>query len=254
MKVAMVASGQPRYTKYIFDNYYRIRDATSIELYFYMWNNYILNDHDKIIFYGEGSVEEQITKGLPENCTIKKFVTESEPSIEKLFPKGLDQLVEKTVGANYISLPEDMRVLLINLYMQRYSAMKAFELLDKEYDCVIRYRTDCFPADDIFLKQLNLDDIIYTPINLTAGGIVNKVPTMNDKFAIGNMKNMKVYFDAFHSLYDDQMENKELVQQETSLAFHLVKNNINVHTGPNGIRHFMVGIEKGDGGRRLQKI
>lgn len=243
----MVASGQPRYTKYIFDNYHRIKDATNIDLYFYMWNNYILRDEDKNIFYGGGPVEEQIKKGLPKNCVIKKFVTENEPSIEKLFNNELELLIEKSLGANHIFEPDKMRTSLTDLYFQRYSAMKAFQLIDKEYDCVIRYRPDCFLADDVYLKQINLDEGIYVPRNLGGGG-------MNDQFAIGNMKNMKVYFDAFNSLFVDQMKNKELVQQESSLKYHLIKNNINIHGLPSNARYFIVRIEKGDGGKKLQRI
>jgi hypothetical protein len=247
MNVAMIASGQPRYKKYIFDNYYKIKDATSIELYFYMWSNYYLENDDKNIFEGGGSVEEQIIKGLPKHCIIKKFITENEPSIEKLFNNELEILVEKTLGANHIFEPDRMRTSLIDLYYQRYSAMKAFELLDKEYDCVIRYRPDCYLADDVYLKEVDLDKGIYVPRNMGGGG-------MNDQFAIGNMKNMKVYFDAFNSLFVDQMKNKELVQQETSLKYHLSKNNINIHGLPNNARYFMVRIEKGDGGKKLQRI
>ena len=251
----MVASGQPRYTKYIFDNFFRIKDAKKIDLYFFMWSNYHLTDDDKNILDGVGSIEEQLVKGLPKNCTLKKYVISEEPSLEEIFEKhnlDLKCLISRVIGFNFINSVEVLKRTLSNLYLQRYSCMKSFYLLDEEYDCVIRYRPDCYPSNNIYLNELDLENNIYVPINLGAGGIIQGVPHMNDKFAIGNMKNMKIYFEAFNHLYENQIENGETIQEETSLAYHLVKNNVNIKREK--ILHYMVRKETGDGKNCLTKI
>lgn len=255
MNVAMIASGQPRYTKYIFDNFFRIKDAKKIDLYFFMWSNYLLTEDDKNIIDGVGSIEEQLVKGLPKNCTLKKYVISEEPSIEQLFQKynlDFNYLISKVIGFNSTTSEEVLKRSITNLYLQRYSCMKAFELLDEEYDCIIRYRPDCYTTNDIYLNELDLENNIYAPINLGAGGIIPGVPHMNDKFAIGNMKNMKIYFEAFNHLYENQIENGETIQEETSLAYHLVKNNVNIKREK--ILHYMVKKETGDGKNCLTKI
>jgi hypothetical protein len=251
MKVAMLASGQPRYSRYFFDNFSRLKGENSFDLYFYMWDNYVLDDTDLNIFDSIGSAESQIIRGLPENCKIKKYVQVSEPTLAQLFPLGLNELVEKTSGGNAINDREFLKNSLHKLYLQRYSALQCFNLIEENYDCIIRYRPDCFLSKDVYLDQLNLKDFIYTPKNLCAGGEhIAGVARMNDKFAIGSHKNMEIYFQAFDSLYENQMENKETIQEETSLSYHLHKNGVNFLRT---LEHFMVKIEKGDGGFGLKR-
>lgn len=252
MNVAMIASGQPRFTKYLFDNFSRLKGASSIDLYFYIWKDYIIDEGELNIFDSIGSAEEQITKGLPTNCKIKKFVYAEEPTTQELFPKGFENLVSKTHGANQCFEEDILRKSLMNLYLQRYSSLQAFKLLDKNYDCVIRYRPDCFLSEDVNLKELNLEEFIYTPKNLTAGGAhIAGVAPFNDKFAIGNMKNMKIYFHAFDHLYENSLENKETIQEETSLLYHLHKNNVLISST---LKHYMVYIERGDNNTGMRKV
>lgn len=244
----MVAGGQPRFTKYVVENYKRILGASELDLYFYLWNDYILKDSQLNFSDYEGTVEEKIKSVLPQNCKLAKIEFAPEPDFSHLVS---DNLINHCMNTNYLTDKPNIIYAITNTLLQRYSCFKAFEMIEKEYDVVVRYRVDCYPDRKIILNDLDLNAGIHIPDNMRHGGIDQLVLCFNDQFAIGNWKNMLIYFNAYNYLIENLFENKYTIQPETGLAYHLYKNNVNVIS--QRFNYFIVRENKGSGLNSIDK-
>lgn len=246
MRVAMITGGQPRFTKYLIENYKRIVGATEIDLYFYLWDDYELTDSQLNFSDVEGTLEEKIKSVLPNNVHLKKLTMAKEPKFQESITT---EFASKFIGVNYMDNEEKVTKSLLRTFCQRYSLFKSFEQVDKDYDCVIRYRVDCYPDRKIYLNNLDLNSVV-TPSNMTHD-YLSTTPSFNDKFAIGNMKNMRIYFDAYNQLIPNLLEEPNTIQEETGSCYHVLKNNINFILGD--FNYFIVNEERGFGGTKIYK-
>ena len=224
MKIAMVTGGQPRFRNAWITNITSLPSDNEIHLYMYLWKDYgkakkFDNDEKEIT---ENNVERLIVKNLPNNCLLKKFIQCEMPKYEDLVPEDIDSFPRANgsvpSGKNYIE----------RLYMQHYSLHKAFCLIDEEYDCVIRYRLDGNTEYKIDLNKFNLEEGIYIPDSMKFSEYRSVCPEINDQYAIGSMKTMKVYFDLYNKLSQYIREDSKCFHFETILSYHMVKNSINV--------------------------
>jgi hypothetical protein len=246
MRVAMITGGQPRFKKYWTENYKRMIGATEIDLYFYLWNDYILTDSQLNFSDVEGTLEEKIISVLPNNVHLKKFTMVEEPKFEDIITP---EFISKFINVNHLENDERVKKSLTGTFSQRYSLLKAFEMVDKEYDCVIRYRVDCYPDRKINLNEYDLNSIVI-PYNMRHD-YLRVTPPFNDKFAIGNMENMHTYSDAYNQLVTNLFEEPKTIQEETGLCYHLLKNDVNFTVGE--FDYLIVNEERGFGGPKMHK-
>lgn len=244
MKVAMVAGGQPRFTKYWVENFKRILGASKIDLYFYLWDDYILTDSELNFSDVEGTLEEKIKSVLINNVELKKLVYANEPSFDECLN---EPALDKCIGLDGLSNKDGVIWAVKKTMSQRYSIQKAFELVDEEYDCVIRYRMDCYPNKKIDLTGVDLSEGIRIPDNNRWGYF----ELFNDQFAIGNYENMKIYCNMFTHLFENLDEQPITIQPESGLSYHLTKNKIKII--PFGFCYFMNKEERGLGGVTMYK-
>lgn len=249
MNVAMLAGGQPRFTKYWMENYKRLVGATKIDLYFYLWDDYLLTDSQLNFSDKEGNLVEKIESVLENYVNLKKIVFVNEPTHEDLLKQTN---ISKFVGLDMIFNESSIKINLQRILSQRCSIFNVYKIMEKmneEYDCVVRFRTDCYPNKKILLSEYDLKNHIYIPSNMRhSNGIA---PPFNDQFAIGNMHNMKIYCDAFNHFIRNLDEEPKTIQPETSLSYHLVKNKINVVTSD--FNYYMINEEQGLGGHKIYK-
>lgn len=228
MKVALITGGQPRFTKYWIENYKRLVGASQIDLYFYLWKDFELTDSQLNFSDIEGSIEQKIESVLIKNVNLRQVVWTCNPSFSDTIN---EQLISRLIGTNHLDTYDKVKNSLLKLLSQRYSILQCFSLLKENYDAIIRYRLDCYPDRKINLNENVFENTIVIPSNNIHGGIAYKSPRFNDKYAIGNMKTMKIYCEMFN--YFEQLINEEplTVQEETGLGYHLIKKNIEIKIG-----------------------
>lgn len=228
MKVALITGGQPRFTKYWIENYKRLVGASQIDLYFYLWKDFELTDSQLNFSDIEGTIEQKIESVLIKNVNLRQIVWTDNPAFENIIN---ERLIYSLINVNHLDTYNKVETHLKKLLSQRYSILQCFNLLKENYDAIIRYRLDCYPDRKINLNENVIENTIVIPSNNIHGGIAYKSPGFNDKYAIGNMKIMKIYCEMFN--YFEQLINEEplTVQEETGLGYHLIKKNIEIKVG-----------------------
>lgn len=230
MKVALIYGGQPRFRKCFFENLTRLSGFTEAHLYFYLWKEYdksSIFDIDGIAIT-ENNAEELIRKNIPANFILKKFEHVDIPSYDSLVPKEVERIPMTQFSPGGIHYLERM-------YKQHFGIKKAFDMIVEYYDCVIRHRVDCFMESVIDISKFNLDEGLYVPENYRYS-IHNVYPIVNDQYAIGNMKTMKIYSSLFEHMTDYFKSEHQTLHLETALSCHLFKNNIKIlSTGTDNI-------------------
>jgi hypothetical protein len=114
-----------------------------------------------------------------------------------------------------------------NNLLMYYSIKKCFDLIDDEYDIIIRARFDLllqpkFDIESILTDLQNKKYDVYIPNEeFNMGGY-------NDQLAIGTYDAMKIYSDTFFNLNKFSHELKRW-HPETFLGKQLKDNNIKVH-------------------------
>jgi hypothetical protein len=110
-------------------------------------------------------------------------------------------------------------------FLQWYGVKRAYEMMEsfaihqgKTYDVVFRIRFDSCPKKDLDLDSLKLDHINVPDFEHWFG--------LHDRFACGNMQNMRVYCKKYESFTSN---NLGAGNSESRLKQHLLNNNIPVN-------------------------
>lgn len=121
-------------------------------------------------------------------------VQKERPEFNCLFEdemEGLDEKMER-FNKNIVDyhMPSKEQVL------QWSSVQKAFDFVfdqEKEYDVYVRLRCDMFPAGQLKFDWSSYDEnTVYVPFNAPFGGV-------NDRFAFGSKKAMRIYSNFYES-------------------------------------------------------
>lgn len=217
MRVAIILSGQPRFSKETTDFISKLPKNCIFDWYVYLWKtnqNYLDKGLDIIgsnwqqIDYVQA--EKIIKNNLPENHNLLGFEL-GYPSDFQI-PNVLHKAPETNVFTTW------------SMYASQYKCDLMRRNIEKnynfEYDLVIRYRPDMsFDIElnlEYFRNQLNNKKIV-TP-NIYIWGYEGF--QTNDMFAIGTSKVMKTYFNLIHYMFAYN-SNKVLWHPETMLAYHL---------------------------------
>jgi hypothetical protein len=226
MKVAMLYGGEPRFKKYLPLNYTRLTNFSKVDLYFCLWQDYEYNDMNLNFSDIEGNIINKIESCLPHNFRLRNFIEIQKPEITEKKEKIKSNILFSNISYFSPNLDEYVERLLY----QKNALYECFSLIREDYDCIIRYRVDGYPTKKINLKELNLDDYVYTPHNIRQG-ISDIYPRINDQFAIGNFHNMKTYFDNYNHIEKYVEMDPKNGQFETCLSCHLVENDIKMKPG-----------------------
>lgn len=184
MKVALLYSGINRFTPEIIDNHKsQIYDLYDCDIYLSTWDSSEIGDH--------------IQKLKPLVYEIESFADK-----EPLFQNMIAKVIYKTEGTK-----------LINVVAMYYKIQKAFCLLRRKYDCVIRLRSDI-----TFDSPLNI--ITNDSINVPRGG--DHFGGLLDLFAYGSYHLMRTYCDVFDKLQTYIDKTAVIFHPESILRFHLI--------------------------------
>jgi hypothetical protein len=99
-----------------------------------------------------------------------------------------------------------------------YSINKSINLIDENYDTVIRFRGDCLLKHNFDLLEIN--NSIVIPLYGNFSGC-------NDQIAYGSQENMKLYAECFNNINNYCSEGAEFCPEKL-LNYHIQKNNLPV--------------------------
>jgi hypothetical protein len=226
MKIAMITGGQPRFNSLWNTNFTSLIGEHEIDLYMNLWKEY----HRSEVFdkggqkVDENNVVDLINKNIPDNCTLKRFSHINPPKYEDIIPEDINLLRRASAavpcGKEYVE----------RFYMQHYALYTSHQMIEGDYDCIIRYRLDGHTEYKINLQNLDLNEGIFTPDSMKYSEHPSIWPEINDQYAIGNMKNMKIYLSLFEHLTEYFRTDYKTFHLETCLSYHMCKNNIKVNS------------------------
>lgn len=218
MKVAVLVSGNQRFSKDLDDFLINIKNYDRMDWFFYLWNN--THEQDRRInpnwpANDWAKVYDIIRRNLPEHHNIIDLRIRDQPEFDhsKYF--------------NTIPIANKINVWMMYYGLKQVNLLKEeYERLTSSYDLVIRTRTDISVIDPIYLDQIKLylesyPNSIIMPAE--RNGYFHHLT--NDQFAIGLNEYMKHYFTVFDNI-DQYTQEGLLMTGETMLGYHLYKNNI----------------------------
>jgi hypothetical protein len=235
MKIAICISGQPRNFKQSYESLKTyFLDKYDCDIYFHTWKT----DSFESTNFGFGNHQYNLNRNdfydLISLYQPKKYILE-QPII---------------FDASDYKCPI-WRQPLNNTLSMFYSIYKSFQLLEDEYDYVIRTRFDIdyslfnleFSKDEINIPEWNTDP------NVKHRGFY-------DVFAIGNQLQMKIYSEVFPNIISYVTNDSQILEflqggwpgqdsplrNEYLLKWHLIKNNIKVNELPTTEKRADVGL------------
>lgn len=173
MRVALISGGHPRFTGDFIALMHQLTGFESADLYLNFWNS------DWASTEAEGSA--RIESVLLPNYRLAKLKITEQPAWE-LPPHTLPHPP---------ATPENIRWWYQRRIGMWQSLYMAFDLIDQDYDLVIRFRPDGMINTVLDLRSLNVQDDIVIPKN---GCGWNHWP-VNDQFAVGTYNSMRLYTD-----------------------------------------------------------
>ena len=218
MKVAVLVSGNQRFSRDLDDFLINIRNYDQIDWFFYLWNN--AHDRDRRInpnwpTDNWSKVYDLIRKNLPENHNIIDLRIREQPEFDS------------SKHFNTIPIANKINVWMMYYALKQVNALKEeYENLTSNYDLVIRTRPDIAVTTPVYLDQLKLfletnpNSIIMPP---ERNGYFHHLT--NDQFAVGLNSNMKHYFSVIDYI-DQYTQEGVLMTGETMLGYHLYRHNI----------------------------
>ena len=195
MKIALCISGEPR---------------SSMFCYPYLYDAFMNNEHQVDVFVHTWKECRALDLYKPKKLEINSF------------PEALNMILP-TLNLNDVQIEGNVKTNVLMFC----SIKKSFDLIDSEYDIVIRTRFDLllqpkFDIESVLTDLQNKKYDIYIPnVEFNLGGY-------NDQVAIGTYDAMKVYSDTFFNLNKFAQELKRW-HPETFLGKQLDDNNIRVH-------------------------
>lgn len=212
MRVAVLISGEPRFSRE-FDLFLEnLTGYDEIDWYFYMWNNATYSLEKKLMpesWYGidRDTAYNKIRVNLPDNHNIAYLKLEDQNVFQ--YPQVTERL--------------GWGVRQENVWRMWYSWMRVDEQCPDDYDIVIKSRPDVALMQEVNLKKLNLQpNQMILPNNF--GGVYNN-KHICDLLAISSRKNIKIYNDIINwvpSYYNAGCP----FHPETMLSVHLDNNGI----------------------------
>lgn len=171
MKIALVTGGQPRFTPDFTILLNQLSGFDSADLYLTLWRSDWALD--------ENHARSKIEKILPLKYNLAKVQIVDEPFHETPF-SPIDLAPPH---------PENVQWWYQRIASQLIGLSMAYDLVDNNYDAVIRYRVDGMLDRALDLRTIDLlkNEIIF-PMQPRVG----EYPT--DQFAIGSQDIMKIYF------------------------------------------------------------
>jgi hypothetical protein len=224
MKIAILVSGQPRFTKDLNDLIYNLQEYDQIDWFVYVWKS--SNAVDSYVSPSwnndKSQVYTKLVNMLPPNNFIARLEIVDPPKFDinksyHIVPGG----TVPHVWTMYYGLK------MINEEKEKYESQFG------KYDLVIRTRADLGITKTIFLNRVKqyLDQLSNKTILIPDNGRLGFVPhgmilnTVNDNFAIGTSEDMSTYCQVFD--YIDQYTQEGIpMSAESMLGYHLLKNNI----------------------------
>jgi hypothetical protein len=173
MRVALITGGQPRFTPDFITLMDQLKGFESADIYMTLWSSDWARDND--------TARAKIEKILPHNYKLAKIQIVDEPVHE--LPPHPEPLDPPT--------PENIRWWYDRIASQITSLTMAFDLIDQEYDAVIRFRLDGRLTGDLDLNTLDLENhkLIF-PSTPRAGPNNSQV---TDQFVVGTQQGLEFY-------------------------------------------------------------
>ena len=192
MRIALITGGQPRFTPDFIRLMSQLKGFDSADLYFNFWTSDWASSEEE----GRKKVEAI----LPPNYRLAKLKIVDQP--QHCLP--LHELYHPPAQ------PENINWWYARRFGQAMSLSMAFDLIDQDYDLVVRFRLDGVLDREIDLSKLDFTntDLIF-PADPKAGFDDYKI---NDQFAIGTQAGMKFYcgigkeFEKYVLLSDPEWE------------------------------------------------
>lgn len=180
----------------------------------------VIGEHDVFVHISENDNSHKAEKYL-KDYNIKKIL------VEKETPIPLDEFTfEKAwhpVGPEiYLQMLFSMR--RCNDMMLEYEKNNGFE-----YDRIIRSRLDVTYFESV--EQINDYDLSYLYLPDFHCWHEVQGAGYNDRFAVGNRRDMNIYLTEYDSLKKYAKEGK-ILHAESTLRYHLEKNNVKVKLCP----------------------
>lgn len=173
MKIALVTGGQPRFTPDFTVLLNQLKGFDSADIYMTLWKTDWAQDSIQ--------ARAKIEKILPPQYKLAKVEIVNEPFHE--LPPCPIQLDPPR--------PENIQWWYQRIVSQITSLAMAFDLIDQQYDAVVRCRIDGMLDRDIDISSLGLlnNEIIFPTYPGSGEG-----PYPTDQFAIGPQNLMELYF------------------------------------------------------------
>lgn len=218
MKVAVLISGQPRFTKefdFFLDN---ASDYDQMDFFFYLWNTWPPTDQriPKTWSNDEAIASEKISKNLPKNCNLKKLKITSPPNY----------IPNPNLRLTQWSFPVDMWYQWYSLKM--VNGLRVEHEKDYgNYDLVIRARPDVGIREPLSLNWVyqyvqKFPNHIITPGNRRVGMYI----PVNDWFGIGTGEAISVWCSLVDNVEKYHNTTDLPYTCETFLGYHLKVNGI----------------------------
>jgi hypothetical protein len=175
MRVALIAAGQPRFTPDFLTLLSQLKGFEHGDLYFGFWSSPWAASEEE--------ATKKISRIIPSNYSIQKIKISEQP------PYELPKHSLKHLPPN----PENIHWHFKRRLGLWQSLQMTFNLIDKEYDAIIRYRPDGCLEEDLDISTLDLknNDLIF-PCTNRHGFDDFKVC---DLFAVGTYQGIKFYCD-----------------------------------------------------------
>ena len=176
-------------------------------------------DESDYFFYLPYEDHSNISKVISLKPKILTIAEDTYDPLEEMIKKENDISYSETkIAKNGYSLKGRMQHYLLQWYGVRYvyNMMENYCLLTgKKYDLVCRIRCDHFPITPFLLSSIKTDCV---NIPIASGSSNDDFGGIHDRFAIGDMTNMKTYCDKYSSIKKD---NLGLGNSESKLLMHL---------------------------------
>jgi hypothetical protein len=183
-----------------------------------------LEECDIFAFLAENPHAYKFKDLLGDNVQIKKIIIEEE----------LDCDISKIKFAPGWPPKTSSREIYIKMIRSRQRCEEILSLYEKEegvnYERVIFSRLDVKYFDDVgpHVKNLNHGCLYVPDFHNTFGGVIEG---HNDRFAIGNRKDMRIYFNVPNSIEEFNKKGGQITA-ETLLKWHLERSAVQVEKIP----------------------
>jgi hypothetical protein len=173
MKIALITGGQPRFTFDFIKVMNQIKGFDTADIYMNLWSSDWAQTNEQ--------ARSKIEKILLPKYTLAKVNVVDQPPYD--LPPHKNPVADPQ--------PENIHWWYRRGIGQSVSLSMAFDLIDQQYDAVIRFRLDGCISHDIDVSNLDLiNNELITPSGPVDGIDGYKI---NDQFAIGTQEGMKFY-------------------------------------------------------------